>query len=47
MEKKREENRKEKKKVKKQKLHFQQTGPVIILESAPQNMILCLFTETK
>ena len=33
--------------VKKQKLHSQPTGPGIILESAPRNMILCLFTETK
>ena len=34
-------------KCKKQQLHSQQTGPGIILESAPQNMTLCLFTETK
>ena len=33
--------------MKKQKLHSQQTGPGIILESAPRNTILCLFTETK
>ena len=31
----------------KQPLHSQQTGPGIILKSAPQNMIFCLFTETK
>ena len=36
-----------KNKCKKKKLHSQQTGPGIILESAPQNTILCLFTETK
>ena len=33
--------------VKKIKLHSQQTGPGIILESAPRNTIFCLFTETK
>ena len=32
---------------KKWQLHSQQTGPGIILKSAPQNTILCLFTETK
>ena len=33
--------------VKKWKLHSQLTGLGIILKSAPRNMILCLFTETK
>ena len=45
--KKEKEKEKENKNVKKQKLHSQQTGPRIILESAPRNTILCLFTETK
>ena len=35
------------KRKKSPKLHSQQTGPWIILESAPQNTILWLFTKTK